>query len=93
MRYFTVVRYFADDGLSNSIVSNDGQLVTLAEAGRMLEPLVAREVERETRKIEIRLQVHFPVLGGFGSVRFEPRVTFVSLCLPREKVIDAFLVC
>lgn len=33
------------------------QLVTVGEAGRMLAPLVAQEVEKETKKIEIRMKV------------------------------------
>ncbi|CAN0101056.1 unnamed protein product [Pylaiella littoralis] len=32
------------------------QLVTLADAGRMMAPLVAKEVEKEAKKIEIRMQ-------------------------------------
>lgn len=32
-------------------------MVTIAEAGRILGPLVAQEVEKETKKIEIRMQV------------------------------------
>lgn len=33
------------------------QLVTVDEAGKMLAPLVAQEVEKEAKKIEIRMQV------------------------------------
>lgn len=44
------------------------QLVTMAEAGRMLAPLVAEEVERETRKIEIRMQVGLVVVLSVEAV-------------------------
>lgn len=32
-------------------------MVTVEDASRMLAPLVAQEVEKETKKIEIRMQV------------------------------------
>lgn len=42
------------------------QMVTVADAGRMLAPLVAQEVEKETKKIEIRMQVSHLFLWGGG---------------------------
>lgn len=60
-----VVNHPSSSSGGGSSGGGNKQLVTVAEASRMLAPLVAQEVEKEAKKIEIRMQVR--VFAGFAA--------------------------